>query len=87
MELFFKNISLKLLAHYEDICIMLHFIDMLKTTGIATMSGDDIVLVVEMPHHPENKFLQFCESKYPNPIIEVNKLDVKAMLEEVIRYV
>ena len=60
---------------------------MLKTTGVAIVNGDEIEMIVELPHHTENKFLQFCEGKFPNPIIEVNRLDVKATLEEVIRYV
>ena len=87
VDVFFKNISLKLTAHYEDICTMFHFVDMLRDTGMVTVNGDKIELVSEISHHPENKFLQFCEKKLPNPIIEVNRLDVKAMLEEVIRYV
>lgn len=87
VDVFFRNISLKLLAHYEEIYAIFHFIDMLKTTGVAIVNGDEIEMIVELPHHTENKFLQFCEGKFPNPIIEVNRLDVKATLEEVIRYV
>lgn len=33
------------------------------------------------------QILQFCAKKLPNPIIEINKLDAKALIEEVIRYV
>jgi len=84
---FFKNISLKLSAHYDDINVMLHFIDMLKNTSNAFVNGGNIELSHPINHTPENRFLQFCMKKKPNPIIEINKLDTKAMMEEVIRYV
>ena len=87
VDVFFKNISLKLSAHYGDIQIMLHFIDMLKNTDNAVVSGDYIELKCEICHKPENSFLQFCDKKFPNPILEINKLDTKALVEEVIRYV
>lgn len=87
VDVFYKNISLKLLTHCEDICKIFHFIDILKNTGLITVNEDKIELIAEIQHYPVNKFLQFCDGKIPNPIIEVNKLDVKATLEEVIRYV
>lgn len=85
--LFFKNISLKLSAHYDDIELILHFVDILKNTSKVSINGDYIELSSELTHLPENHFLQFCAKKLPNPIIEINKLDAKALIEEVIRYV
>lgn len=87
IDVFFKNISLKLSAHYDDIELILHFIDILKNTSKVSICGDHIELNTEFTHSPENYFLQFCANKVPNPIIEINKLDAKALLEEVIRYV
>lgn len=87
IDIFFKNISLKLSAHYDDIELILHFVDVLKNTSKISIDGDNIELSSEFTHSPENHFLQFCENKIPNPIIEINKLDAKALLEEVIRYV
>ena len=87
VDVFFKNISLKLSAHYDEIECIFHFIDILKNTSKVTIDGDYIELTAETKHSPENNFLQFCAKKIPNPIIEVNKLDAKALLEEVIRYV
>lgn len=87
IDVFFKNLSLKLSAHYNDIELILHLIDILKNTSKITISGDYIELNEELAHTSENHFLQFCSQKHPNPIIEINKLDAKALLEEVIRYV
>lgn len=87
VDTFFNNISVKLSTHYDDIGTIIHFIDMLKKTSMITVDGDSITLNKERSHFPENKFLQACVNRSPNPIIEINKLDAKAMLEEVIRYV
>lgn len=87
IDVFFKNISLKLSAHYDDLDLILHFVDVLKNTSKVSIDGDNIELSVEFTHSPENHFLQFCSKKAPNPISEINKLDAKALLEEVIRYV
>lgn len=87
VDTFFNNISLKLSTHYEDIGIIIHFIDMLRNTSMINVEGDSITLNKEITYFPENKFLQACVNRSPNPIIEINKLDAKAMLEEVIRYV
>lgn len=87
VDTFFNNISVKLSTHYDDIGTIIHFIDMLKKTSMITVDGDSITLNKESSYFPENKFLQACVNRSPNPIIEINKLDAKAMLEEVIRYV
>ena len=87
IDVFFKNISLKLSAHYDDIELILHFIGILQNTSKVSIDGDFIELNAEFTYSPENSFLQFCAKKVPNPIIEINKLDAKALLEEVIRYV
>ena len=87
VDTFFNNISVKLSTHYADIETIIHFIDMLNQTAIINVDGDSITVNKEIAHFPENKFLRACVNRSPNPIIEINKLDAKAMLEEVIRYV
>ena len=87
VDVFFSNISLKLATHYKELEAIIHFIDMLKKTSIIEIDGDSITLIKETEHFPENIFLRTCVNRSPNPIIEINKLDKKAMLEEVIRYV
>ena len=87
VDVFFKNISLKLSAHYDDIELILHFVDILKNTSKVSINGDYIELSSELTHLPENHFLQFCAKKLPNPIIAINKLDAMALIEEVLRHV
>lgn len=87
VDIFFKNISLKLSVHYEDISAILHLIEILRNTSKVTIEKDQITLIKELKHRTENLFLQSLSSKVPNPIAEINKLDSKALLEEVIRYV
>lgn len=87
VDCFFKNISLKLSAHYNEIENILCVINMLKNTSTVTVEADNIALINNLNHNPENRFLNFCAKKIPNPILEINKLSTKALLEEVIRYV
>lgn len=87
VDCFFKNISLKLPAHHEELICILSVVDMLKKTSTILVNNDSIDLQKSINHEPENIFLKFCSKKIPNPIVEVNKLNAKALLEEVIRYV
>ena len=82
-----SNISAYKNRSKDFIELILHFVDILKNTSKVSINGDYIELSSELTHLPENHFLQFCAKKLPNPIIEINKLDAKALIEEVIRYV
>lgn len=48
VDVFFKNISLKLSAHYDDIELILHFVDILKNTSKVSINGDYIELTYEV---------------------------------------
>jgi hypothetical protein len=87
IDVFFSNISLKLSVHYQEIGQIIHTIDMLKKSSKVLIDGDHIELVYDFTFQTENNFLKFCSTKTPNPIIEINKLDAKALVEEVLRYV
>lgn len=87
VDVFFRNISFKLATEYEDINKIMHVIDMLNRTNIINVDEDVITVQKEMSHVSENEFLIFCNKKNPNPLVEINKLDATAMIEEVIRYV
>lgn len=87
VDVFFRNISLKLATNYKDIEKIIHVIDILVKTNRITVNGDVIEVKEEIPIITENNFLRFCSHKVPNPILEINKLDATAMIEEVIRYV
>jgi hypothetical protein len=87
VDVFFSNISLKLSTHYQEIEQIIHTIDMLSKASKVFIDGDFIELKQDFVFQTENIFLKFCATKIPNPIIEINKLDVKALVEEVLRYV
>lgn len=87
VDLFFENISLKLTTHQEELMYIITCIDILKKNSKVTINGDNIELNSGFHTQTENKFLLYCNNKIPNPIIEINKLDTKAIIEEVIRYV
>ena len=87
VDIFMRNITLKLSSHYEDLETILHFIQMLEHTSVVTIEKNEIWMNQPVAHQVENKFLKFCANKVPNPILEIKKLDEKALIEEVIRYV
>ena len=87
VDVFMSNISLKLTAHNQEIMQIISVIDKLNKTSKVSISDDEIALTHEFNFQTESDFLKFCKSKNPNPIIEVNKLDPKALIEEVLRYV
>lgn len=87
VDVFMSNISLKLAAHNQEIMQIIRVIDKLNKTSKVSISQDEISLIHEFDFQTESNFLKFCKTKNPNPINEVNKLDPKALLEEVLRYV
>ncbi|HBR02303.1 MAG TPA: hypothetical protein DD738_06810 [Ruminiclostridium sp.] len=87
VDVFFSNISLKFSIHYQEIGQIIHTIDMLNKSSKVLIDGDYIELKYDFDFQTENKFLKFCITKIPNPIIQINKLDAKAVVEEVLRYV
>ena len=87
VDVFFENISLRLETNYKDIEIILCVLTMLVRTGKISITGDRIEIIDEVAHSTENDFIKKCSGKTPNPILEINKLDAIAVIEEVIRYV
>lgn len=87
VDVFFQNISLKLAINYQDVEKILHVLDMLVKTNRISVVGDKIEIKEILKIDSENNFIQKCERKIPNPILEINKLDAIAVIEEVIRYV
>jgi hypothetical protein len=87
VDVFMRNVSLKLTAHNQEIMQIIRVIDKLNKTSKVSISADEIRLIHEFDFRTESSFLEFCKTKKPNPINEVNKLDPKALIEEVLRYV
>ena len=82
-----KNINLKLMSHSEEITTIFSVIEKLHKNNFIDIHKDKILLRKKLLIETENEFLKFCLNKNPNPIMEVNKLDSKAFMEEVLRYV
>lgn len=87
VDVFFENISLKLATNYKDIGKILCVLRMLVKTGKISITEDTIQVLEELKYSTENDFIKRCSGKIPNPILEINKLDAIAVIEEVIRYV
>lgn len=87
VDTFISNIDIKLISHSNELSIIFEVIDKLQANGFINIHKDQIYVLKLLPVKVQNKFLKFCESKRQNPILEVNKLDSKAFMEEVLRYV
>ncbi len=87
VSIFFKNITLKLSANFKDIEKILFVLDMLVKNQKIFIDHDEIIVITETQFNTENEFLKRCIKKVPNPILEINRLDPVAIIEEVIRYV
>lgn len=87
VDIFFEKISLKLTTHEEEIIDIITAIDILNKNSKVKITGDNIIVDSDINFITENLFLNRIKDKVPNPIIEINKLDTKALLEEVIRFV
>lgn len=83
-----SNLSIKLLSHPKELGGVFAVLNMLETCGWIRIDSGIITVLKDLADFKcENKFLKGCKSKEINPIIEVNKLDDKAFLEEVLRHV
>lgn len=87
VDVFISNVSIKLTTHRQEINQIVRVIDMLNRTDKISIKGDEIDLVHDFNFQTESNFLKFCKTKTPNPINEIIKLDPKALIEEVLRYV
>ena len=87
VDVFFKNISFNLAIYYKDIEKIIHILCILEKTNKIKIIEDTILIIEDIKHDSENIFIKKCCNKLPNPIIEIDKLDALAMIEEVIRYV
>ena len=82
------NIEIKLLSHPDELTSIFEVLNKMKKCGwIKTNQGKIIILKELKDYKCDNKFLNGCRGKEWNPLIEVNKLDDKAFIEEVLRHV
>ncbi len=87
VDTFIENISFKLEVNKSEIVSIFKVLDILKMQGIIDIVGDRIFRKKSIEFKTQNLLIQKCALRELNPISETNKLDAKALLEEVIRYV
>ena len=82
------NLNIKLLSHPNELRSIFEVLNKLKKCGWICILDGRIKILKELNISKcENKFLITYSGKDVNPIVEVNKLDDKAFIEEVLRHV
>lgn len=87
VEEFFSNLSIKFQLNYYEIDDILWVIELLEKNKMVEVEGDNIQFVDSREYKSKNELLKQLANRNVNPILEVNKLDASAVIEEVIRYV
>lgn len=88
VDVLLNNLNIKIFSHPEELKAIFKVLNKLKKCGwIAIEDGRIIILRELSKSNLENRFLAGCKGKDINPILEANKLDDKAFIEEVLRHV
>ena len=88
VDVLLNNLNIKLLSHPNELRNIFEVLSKMKKCGWITTEGGKISILKEFDKaKSENKFLVGCRGRDINPIVEVNKLDDKAFIEEVLRHV
>ena len=88
VDVLLNNLNIKLLSHPNELRIIFEVLNKMKKCGwITTANGRILILKKLGKSKSENRFLIGCRGKEINPVVEVNKLDDKAFIEEVLRHV
>ena len=88
VNIFLDNLSIKFLSHPNEVSSIFAVLDKMKTCHWIKIKSGKITILRDLSGFEcEHSFLKKCKSKNINPILEVNKLDDRAFLEEVLRHV
>ena len=88
VDVLLNNIEIKMLTHQNELLCIFEVLNKLKRCGwIETEAGRITVLKDLSLFKCDHKFLIAYKEKDINPVVEVNKLDDKAFMEEVLRHV
>ena len=88
VDVLLNNLNIKLLSHPDELRNIFEVLNKMKKCGwIATEGGRISILKEYDKSKSENKFLTGCRGKDINPVVEVNKLDDRAFIEEALRHV
>lgn len=88
IDVLLNNLNIKFLSHPNELSSIFEVLNKMKKCGWITTEGGRISVLKEFDKpKTENRFLAGCRGKDINPVVEVNKLDDKAFIEEVLRHV
>lgn len=88
VDVLLNNLDIKLLSHPDELKSIFEVLNKMENCGwIKTEDGKISILKDFDYSKSENRFLTGCRGREINPIIEVNKLDDRAFIEEVLRHV
>jgi hypothetical protein len=88
VDVILNNINIKLISHPDELMCIFEALNKLKKCGWIRSDEGKITLLKDLNSFQcDHRFLKGCKEKDINPIIEVNKLDDKAFIEEVLRHV
>lgn len=87
IEEFFSNISVNFFLYYMELEDIFWIINLLNMTKLVNIDNDNIYFTHKINYVSKNKLLINLLKRQINPIKEINKLDPKSVIEEVVRYV
>lgn len=88
VDVLLNNLNIKIFSHPEELKTIFKVLNKLKKCGWIAIEDGRIIILRELSKpNLENRFLVGCKGKDINPILEANKLDDKAFIEEVLRHV
>lgn len=88
IDVFLSNLNIKFLSHPKELACIFEVLNKLEKCGVIKSNNGKITKIMSIDSYCcENRFLKGCKEKDVNPIYEINKLDDKAFIEEVLRHV
>ena len=88
VDVLLNNLNIKLLSHPDELQNIFEVLNKMKKCGWITIEGGRIAILKDFnKSKSDNRFLVGCRGRNINPVIEVNKLDDRAFIEEVLRHV
>lgn len=88
VDVLLDNLNIKILSHPEELRNIFEVLNKMKKCGWIAIEDGRIMILKKLDKPiSENAFLKGCKGKDINPVLEVNKLDDRAFIEEVLRHV
>lgn len=88
VDVLLNNLNIKVFSHPEELRDIFEVLNKMKKCGWISIYNGRIMILKKLDKtKSENFFLNGCKEKDKNPVLEVNKLDDRAFIEEVLRHV